>query len=322
VTRFDGRVAPIAVSTRSGLEESVHHGAGVAIGSDRAVLAGIGDPDLVVYPRSCLKPMQAHAMVGLGLELADDQLAVACASHDGSAMHLDAVRSILTRYGLDESHLANTPARPRGAAERAAARVAGLGPSSLQQNCSGKHAAMLATCRVNGWPIDGYLDPRHPVQVAITARIESLGTVVHHLGTDGCGAPTHGLSLRDLAGAFAALAVPGSVIARAMTGHPAMVGGQTRDVTLWMQAVPTLVAKEGAAGVMAAALADGRAIAFKVADGSDAARQAIVAEALRAVGVDVDVTASATVRQVEVPVFGHGRPVGRLDAVEWARCSS
>ncbi|HSP27018.1 MAG TPA: asparaginase, partial [Ilumatobacteraceae bacterium] len=83
MTRFDGRLGPIAVATRSGLEESVHHGAGVAIGDGRT-LASIGDPDLVVYVRSCLKPMQAHAMIGVGLELTDAQLAVACASHDGS----------------------------------------------------------------------------------------------------------------------------------------------------------------------------------------------------------------------------------------------
>jgi L-asparaginase II len=86
--------------------------------------------------------------------------------------------------------------------------------------------------------------------------------------------------------------------------------------------VPTLVAKEGAAGVMAAGLADGRAIAFKVADGSDVARQAVTAEAFRAAGLDVDETASVTVGQVAVPVFGHGRAVGRFDPVEWTRCSS
>lgn len=321
MTRFDGRLGPIAVATRSGLEESVHHGAGIAVGAGRT-LATIGDPDLVVYPRSCLKPMQAHGLIGVGLDLADDQLAVACASHDGSAVHLDAVRSILTRYGFDESDLANTAARPHGTAARAAARAAGVEPSPLQQNCSGKHAAMLGACRVNGWSTDDYLDPDHPLQAAITAGIESLGAVVHHVGIDGCGAPTHALSLRDLAGAFAALAAPGSRIARAMTTHPPMVGGPTRDVTLWMQAVPTLVAKEGAAGVMAAALADGRAIAFKVADGSDAARQAIVAEALRAAGIDVDATATATVSQAAVPVLGHGRPVGQLDPLAWIRCSS
>jgi L-asparaginase II len=322
VTRFDGRVAPIAVSTRSGLEESVHHGAGIAIGPDRTALATIGDPDLVVYPRSCLKPLQAHAMVGLGLELADEQLAVACASHHGFAIHLDTVRSVLSRHGLDESDLGNTPGRPRGADARAAARGSGMGPSPLQQNCSGKHAAMLATCCVNGWPIGDYLDPEHPLQVGITAGIESLGVVVHHVGVDGCGAPTHALSLGDLAGAFAALAAPGSGIARAMTTHPVLVAGPGHDVTLWMQALPTLIAKEGAAGVMAAALADGRAIAYKIADGGDAARQAVVAEALRAAGIDVDQRAPATVEQLAVPVLGHGRPVGRLDPVEWNRCSS
>lgn len=322
MTRFDDRVAPIAVATRSGLEESVHYGAGVAIDCDGTVLAAIGDPDLVVYPRSSLKPMQAHAMIGLGLELADDQLAVACASHDGTASHLAAVRSILVRYELDETDLANTADRPLGTAARADATAAGVEPSSLQQNCSGKHAAMLATCRINGWPIDSYLELDHPVQSAITAGIELLGASVAHVGIDGCGAPTHAMALVDLARVFAALAAPGSLVGRAMSSHPSMVGGTTSDATIWMQAVPTLVAKEGAAGVMAAALPDGRAMAFKVADGGDAARRAVVAEALRSAGVDVDAMAASTVRQVEVPVLGHGRPVGRLEAVQWTRCSS
>ena len=322
MTRFDGRLAPIAIATRSGFEESVHHGAGVAIDAAGAPRATIGDPDLVIYPRSCLKPLQAHAMVSAGLELDDEQLAVACASHDGAPMHLNAVRSILDRYGLDESDLGNTPTRPSGAAPRAAARAAGIEPSSIQQNCSGKHAAMLATCCVNGWPTDGYLDPGHPVQVAITAGITSLGAAVHHVGVDGCGAPTHALSLRDLAVAFASLAAHGSATARAMTTHPELVAGPTRDVTLWMLAVPTLVAKDGAAGVMAAGLADGRAVAFKVADGSDTARQAVVAEALRAVGVDVETSAAGTVDDVVVSVLGHGQPVGRLDALRWTPCVS
>jgi L-asparaginase II len=322
VTRFDGRIEPIAIATRSGLEESVHHGAGVAIGADGGVCASTGDPDLVVYPRSCLKPMQANAMIGAGLELDDRQLAVACASHDGSPEHLDAVRSVLERYGLAESDLRNTPARPYGAGARTAARVAGIEPSPLQQNCSGKHAAMLATCRVNGWPIEDYLDQHHPVQAAVTNGVEALGAVVHHVGIDGCGAPTHACSLRDLAAAFARLAAPGSAVARAMTANPELVGGPTRDVTLWMRAVPTLVAKEGAAGVMAAGLGDGRAVAFKVADGSDTCRQAVVVEALRAAGVDVDAHAARTSDAVAVPVLGHGRLVGRLEPIEWTRCSS
>ena len=107
-----------------------------------------------------------------------------------------------------------------------------------------------------------------------------------------------------------------------MTTHPTLVAGPTRDVTLWMQAVPTLVAKEGAAGVMAAGLADGRAVACKVADGSDACRQAVVAEALRAAGIDMGAAVTSTADTVAVSVLGHGHPVGRLDAIEWARCSS
>ena len=321
MTRFDSAVAPLVVATRSGLDESLHHGAGVALDSDGRVVAAVGDPGLVVYPRSCLKPLQAHAMVGLGLDLTDAQLAVACASHDGAPMHLDAVRSILARYDLAESDLANTPARPRGATARADARAGGNEPSSLQQNCSGKHAAMLATCRVNDWPTGDYLDPEHPLQQEITARIGSLGVSVEHIGVDGCGAPTHAFSLHELATAFATLAAPDSVVARAMTSNPVLVGGLERDVTLWMQAVPTLVAKEGAAGVMAAALADGRAVAYKVADGSDAARQAAVPAAFRAAGVDVAALA-ATDERVAVPVFGHGEVVGHLEALEWTPCSS
>jgi L-asparaginase II len=322
VTRFDGAVEPIAVATRSGLEESVHHGAGVAIDAGGATVASVGDGDLVVYPRSCLKPMQADAMVQHGLDLPDELLAVACASHDGSALHLDAVRSILARHGLGEADLANTAARPYGAAARTQARLAGFEPSPLQQNCSGKHAAMLATCVVNGWTIDDYLDHGHPLQLAITAAFEAGGATVHHVGVDGCGAPTHALSLRHLASAFAALAAPDSVVGRAMSTDPIMVGGPDRDVTLWMQALPTLVAKEGASGVMAVGFGDGRAAAFKIADGSDLARRAVTPEALRAIGIDVDTVAPEVVGRVAVPVLGHGREVGVLRALQWSPCSS
>jgi L-asparaginase II len=104
-----------------------------------------------------------------------------------------------------------------------------------------------------------------------------------------------------------------------MRAHPVLVAGTDRDVTLWMEAVPGLMAKEGAAGVMAAGLADGRAVAFKIADGSDPARRAVVPQALRRLGVDPDEDVLARVR---VPVLGHGREVGQLDALDWARWTS
>jgi L-asparaginase II len=316
MTRFDDAFAPIAVATRSGFDESLHHGAGAAVGGTGTIVASVGDPTLVVYPRSCLKPMQADAMVALGLELPDELLAVACASHDGAPMHLAAVATILSTFGLGEADLQNTPSRPL------CDPCSSEPPSSLRQNCSGKHAAMLATCVVRGWPTTSYLDADHPLQVAITAHLHDLGCTVHHLGVDGCGAPTHALALDDLAQVFGSLASGDAAVARAMRAHPEMVGGAERDVSLWMDAVPGLMAKEGAAGVMVAGLVDGSGVAFKIADGSDPARRAVTPQALRHLGVDVDGAGADTRDRVVVPMLGHGEPVGRIEALRWASCSS
>ena len=322
MTRFEASrfnlnsFAPIAVATRSGFEESLHFGAGIVLNEDGTADAEVGDADLVVYPRSCLKPLQADAMVAAGLRVTNEQLAVACASHSGEPWHLDVVREWLSESGLSEDDLANTIARPFGKMARHALRAADVPPSSLQQNCSGKHAAMLATCRQNGWPTDGYLEIDHPLQQMITAHIVALAEEpIAHIGIDGCGAPTHAFSLRALARAFATIA-RGSQVATAMRAHPELVGGTDRDCTEWMRAVPGLIAKEGAAAVMAAALPDGRSLAYKIADAADDARKAVMPEALRLLGVDPGtIAASSPIADVEV--LGHGRPVGRLVPLEW-----
>jgi L-asparaginase II len=330
-TRFDATTfVPIAVASRSGFDESLHYGAGVVLDislsrdddadprlpDSRAV---VGDPTLVVYPRSCLKPMQAHAMTQLGLDLPLDLLAVACASHSGEGAHLDAVERTLSLAGLTVDDLQNTPARPYGVTARDEARRAGIEPSSLQQNCSGKHAAMLATCNVNGWPVEHYLDQAHPLQQAIAAEISRIGLQqpdTMHIGIDGCGAPTHAIPLHGLANAFGWLASTESAVSQAMRAHPELVGGTNRDVTAWMRAVPGLIAKEGAAGVMAAALPDGRAVAYKIADGSDAARQAVMPEAMRHLGVDPEVVERAA-HETAVTVLGGGDTAGRFVGLEW-----
>jgi L-asparaginase II len=323
-----GAVAPIAIAVRSGFEESLHHGVGIALAADGAPTAGVGAPTVVVYPRSCLKPLQARAMLAVGLVLTDRQLAIACASHDGSPDHLAVVREILERYDLRESDLDNTPSRPSDPVAREAARRAGTEPSSLQQNCSGKHAAMLATCRVNDWPVADYRRFDHPVQVAISAGIAAAGCVVDHVGVDGCGAPTHAFALHQLASAFGRIAAadaeddPGAAqVARSMSQHPDLVGGPTRDVTQWMRAVPGLIAKDGAAGVFAAALPDGRAAAFKIADGSNEARRAVVGSALSALGVDVAGSGDDG-PQRSVPVLGRGRAVGHVSGLDWTPCTT
>ena len=161
------RAAPLACVVRSGVVESVHHGhvVGLAGGGTAAVV--VGDPDVTFFPRSSLKPLQAVAMLRAGLDLSGELLALAAASHSGEADHLDGVRRILAGAELVEGDLQNTPDLPLDPDAAARWRAAGRRPTPLAQNCSGKHAAMLATCRAAGWDIAGYRDPGHPLQRAI-----------------------------------------------------------------------------------------------------------------------------------------------------------
>lgn len=318
-TRFtDESWAPIAVAERSGFDESLDHGAGVIVGPDGSVRAVIGDPELLVYARSALKPLQAMAMVEGGLDLPPDLVAVVAASHSGEPVHLAAVRRILDLHGLDETDLRNTPALPYGAVAREEAERSGRVATSIQQNCSGKHAGMLATCRVNGWDLSRYLDESHPLQMAITASVEARGASAAHIGVDGCGAPAHVIRLVDLARAVGEMTRGRTDVARSMSAHPHLVGGTDRDVTIWMEALPGLVAKEGAAGVMVLALPDGSAAAFKIAGGVDEARQAVTVQALRHLGVDVDGEYRSVAEAVAVPVRGQGRAVGLLRPLPWS----
>ncbi len=297
---------PLAVVDRSGMDESVHHGIAVALDADGALALEIGDIDTSIYPRSSNKPMQADAMVGAGWQPTFESLALACASHDGTHRHIAVVRSTLAAAGLDDSALGNTPTLPlnRVAADEVVANGGTAEP--ILQNCSGKHAGMVATCVANGWPLDGYLSVDHPLQLAITERLAELAGSVTHIGVDGCGAPTHAMSLRGLATAFQALAVERSMVWTAMTAHPDLVAGNLRDATRMMRAVPGLMAKDGAEGVFAAAMPDGRAAAVKIADGNGRAAGVVLAAVLATVGVDIDWA------EYGEPIRGHGEPVGRV----------
>lgn len=309
---------PVAVTTRSGFTESVHHGAVVGLDTDGSVVLAVGDPHVAIYPRSALKPMQAVAMVRAGLDLPDRLLALVCASHDGRDEHLSGAREILTGAGLDETALGNTPDHPLDPATAEQSIRSGGTRSAIQMNCSGKHAGMLATCVSRGWAHDGsYLDVDHPLQRTIHDVVDELGGGVEHVGVDGCGAPSHVIPLVGLARAFAAIAsgaagTAGRDVHRAMTGHPLMVGGPRRDVSLMMQGVPGLMAKDGADGVFAAALPDGRAVALKIADGASRARPAVMRAALAHLGVDLQHVEPAA---WSMPVLGHGRPVGDVEAL-------
>ena len=310
---------PLALTTRSGHVESVHHGALVALDRHGAVVFSVGDPFAPVYPRSSMKPLQAVSMVQHGLRLPPDLLALACASHDGRPEHLAGARRTLSLAALDESALANTADLPLDTATAHDVLRSGGGPSAIQMNCSGKHAAMLLTCVVNGWSTGvDYLDPDHPMQRSITDDLPPLvGAPASHIGIDGCGAPAHELSLIGLARAYATIATGAAGDAArdvhtAMTAHPEMVGGPGRDVTEMMRAVPGLMAKDGAEGVFAAAMPDGRAVALKVADGATRPRAAAMVLALRALGVDVGALDDAV---WHLPILGHGHSVGEVSIV-------
>jgi L-asparaginase II len=276
-----------------------------------------------MLPRSCAKPLQAVAMVRAGLPLTGELLALACASHSGEPFHLDGVRRILSTVGLDERALQNTPDLPLDDRERAEAIRRGEQPTSLAMNCSGKHAAMLATCAVNGWPTGSYLEPGHPLQQAILATVEDLTRVqVGTVAVDGCGAPLLSTTLVGLATAFRRLAVatdgPEALVARAIRDFPTWVSGTRRDEAVLLRAVPGAIAKAGAEACYAVALADGRAVALKVDDGSPRARPVVMAAALEALGLpgEPGVDGEAVRATGVVTLYGGGRPVGSLRAVE------
>ena len=312
--------APVLVHvTRGGFVESAHRATLVATDPVAGTPLRHGRVDDPVLPRSSLKPIQALAMVRQGLDLPPHLLALVCSSHSAEDFHRDAVAEILATVGLDLGALQNTPALPIGELEHARWLAAGTEPVPVAQDCSGKHAGMLVTCRVNDWPIESYLDVDHPLQQAIRATTAQVVGEVSHTTVDGCGAPLFAVPLAGLASSFGALAAADPTtdegrIADAMRTAPQMVGGTGRDVTQFMQAVPGLIAKDGAEAVYAAGLADGRGIALKVADGapSPRARRALLAHALLALGVD-----TPGLRELaDQPVLGHGRPVGAVEVLD------
>jgi L-asparaginase II len=305
--------APLVVEViRNNFVESRHRGNVIAVAADGSVVVEAGDVRAPMFARSSVKPLQATAMLDAGWQPQDDeQVALACASHSGEPMHTDVVRRILAAAGLDLTALQNTPSLPLNADAAHVLIRAGGDKDALHQNCSGKHAAMLATCVVNDWPTATYRDAEHPLQRRIRTTVERLtAEPVAATAVDGCGAPLFATSLFGLARAFGLLAT--SRAADAMRAHPELVGGTGRDVTAVMLAMPGLVAKDGAEGVYAAALPDGRAAAVKVEDGSGRARGPLLAYALERLEVDPD--ALAMLRDVRV--LGHGEPVGELRVVQ------
>jgi L-asparaginase II len=308
----------LAQVVRSGFVEGEHRGSVVVLDVDGEISYAAGDVDAAMFPRSSNKPLQAVGMVHLGLDLPDKLLALVTASHSGETVHFDGVAAILDTAGLDVTALQTPESEPLG--ELALRQWIGdhMVPQRIASNCSGKHAGMIVTAALNGWDVATYRDLDHPLQRSLRRTFESLtGTPVEAVGIDGCGAPVLSTSLRALAGAFQrlVLADPSSAerrVADAMRIFPWMVGGnEGRDVTDHMLKINGLVMKDGAEGVVAAALADGRAFALKVDDGAPRAREVVTVAILRSLGC----SGTSLDRYGETVLLGGGQPVGAVRAV-------
>jgi len=303
---------PVLVEVeRSGFVESRHRGSVAGLAADGSSALRLGSPEDPVFPRSANKPMQAVAMVRNGLGLENELLALASASHSGEDFHVDGAQKILAGAGLSADD-PKCPVQWPLDFELALVRER----SRLRMNCSGKHAAMLATCVINDWPTESYLDVEHPLQVAVRETVIALtGEEIVATGVDGCGAPLFAVSLTGLVRAFRALvlAEPGSPerrVADAMRAHPAWTSGTDRDERRLMDAVPGLLVKCGAEGIDAFAFADGRAGAIKIDDGAMRARTPVTVATLRALGAEGIPETMAT-----VPVHGGESIVGQIRAV-------
>jgi L-asparaginase II len=274
---------PLVETTRGGIVECIHHGALVVVDTAGAVRWSAGDTGLVSFPRSSLKPFQLLALVArdgverFGLDSRD--LAIASASHSGQDMHVEAVCRLLAKIDASPAALACGAHAPGDPAS--AARVSQ--PEAVHNNCSGKHAGMLALARLLNAPLEGYLERDHPAQVAIRATLcEVLQLEDPPVGIDGCSAPAYAVPLAKLARGFALLGAPEgkfqaglSIISAAMRAHPALVAGTNHrvDTELMRTAAGAVVAKGGAEGYFGMGHTDGVGLAFKILDG-DAAQRA------------------------------------------------
>jgi L-asparaginase II len=291
---------PILVEqTRGDAVENRHRGAFVIADADGNVIAAGGDISRPVFPRSAIKSMQALAMVTSGaldrFALSDEQLALACASHHGEEVHVTKVAGFLGGLGLSETNLECGAHQPTNGRARVALRAAGLQPTALHNNCSGKHSGMLSVAQALGVDPAGYVERKHPVQVAVRAAIETVvGTPlsVDLCGRDGCSIPTWAAPLKGFAQGFAKMATGRGLppelgaasrrIFDAATANPLLVAGTGHFDTLVMEAFGgRVMQKGGAEGVQCGAIRDkGWGYALKCDDGNMQASVVMVANLL------------------------------------------
>ena len=288
---------PLAVTRRGGQVESIHYGSIAVTDKSGSVLKSAGNPQAVTFLRSTIKPLQAMPLVAHAefaqLGLSDAEIATLCSSHSGEPRHVDAVLSVLSKAGRRKEELRCGVHPPLYFSAFGQSPVAGEVYTSVQNNCSGKHAGMLALCGLLDAAPQGYLDTDHPVQRAIVRAVKYFTDQDElSMGTDGCGAPNYAAPLSALACAFAKLCDPGGDVEygdapqrifSAFTDHPEMVSGLKRlDLAITYTGKGRFIAKGGAEGMQALGVRDpGYGIAMKIADGNSRAVPVVAVEVLR-----------------------------------------
>lgn len=327
---------PLVEVRRGSITESRHRGHVVAIEPDGNIVAALGAPYNVTFLRSSAKPLQALPLLTSGAAerfgFTDEEVALACASHNGEPIHTRVAASMLKKLGLGPEALHCGVHEPFSPEAAGVLRAHNELPNALHNNCSGKHAGMLAVALQLGAPIENYEAPENPVQIAIARAVAQFTDVPLEdmaVGVDGCAAPIFGVSVRAMALAYARLvSVPASFdkatrdacerIARVMTAHPELIGGTSERLdTEIMRAAPgRIVSKVGAEGVYTAGIRpcerwpNGLGLALKIEDGDDKrARPTVVIESLRQLGVLHDESLEAVSRYAFFPVQNHRKDV-------------
>src|SRR6185369_12351118 len=332
---------PLVEVKRGAITESRHRGHIVAVEPGGNIIASLGAPHNVTFPRSSAKPFQALPLLLTGAAerfgFTDREVALACASHNGEPIHTEIVASMLRKIGLGPEALKCGVHEPYSV-DAAELRARGEEPNVLHNNCSGKHAGMLAVALHLGASIDNYISPENPVQKSIAdvfSKFSDIAVTDMAVGIDGCGAPIFGVTMKAMALAYARLVSPPESfdnptraacerVVRVMTAYPELIGGtsQRLDTEVMRAARGRVVSKVGAEGVYTAAIVpckewpNGFGIALKIEDGDDKrARPTVVIEALRQLGVLRDESLEAVARYAFFPVKNRrGDVVGEISA--------
>ncbi len=318
--------------TRGDVVDCVHRGHLVVVDHTGDIKFAAGDAGAIVYLRSCAKPFQALAVIRSGAAdrfgFTTEELAVMAGSHSGTIDHTRIVEGILEKIGVGTEALQCGTGAPISRSAYESLLLKGYRPSALQHNCSGKHSGMLAACHAQGWDTATYLQADHPLQqmiLQITAEFAGMDAENIVLALDGCGVPTFGLPMRNIALLFARLGTAAldensdlGMIAHVMQQHPLLFSGDGRvDASIVRATSGRLIAKDGAEGLLGVSVPDyGAGIALKISDGNQRGHIPAVTALMLAMGyIAPDEAAALENLMPSVVRNNHGQVAGEMRAV-------